>query len=130
MGLIRVLKVYPNRDGVGTGSFLSLYLLSESNEKDYVRAKLRVLNQIGSNHVEKQGECFSTMFFDISENLKRGKKKKNFYIPNKFTLIILITIYILKNYSSLKLIFNNIEILSCLMIFNPYFSVYFSYFRN
>ncbi|VVB04647.1 unnamed protein product [Arabis nemorensis] len=51
-----VLKVYPNGDGVGVGNSLSLYLLSESNEKDYVRAKLRVLNQVPSNNVEKQVE--------------------------------------------------------------------------
>ncbi|KAH0910893.1 hypothetical protein HID58_034214 [Brassica napus] len=48
-----VLKVYPNGDGYGKGNSLSLYLLSESNEKAYVRAKLRVLDQINSNHVEK-----------------------------------------------------------------------------
>lgn len=59
MGLIRVLKVYPNGDGGGMGNSLSLYLLSESKEKDYVRAKLRVLNQITSNHVEKQGQWFT-----------------------------------------------------------------------
>ncbi|KAL1214463.1 Ubiquitin C-terminal hydrolase 12 [Cardamine amara subsp. amara] len=48
-----VLKVYPNGDGYGKGNSLSLYLLSASNEKAYVRAKLRVLDQIRSNHVEK-----------------------------------------------------------------------------
>lgn len=72
MGLIRVLKVYPNGDGGGADNSLSLYLLSESNEKNYVRATLRVLNQIGSDNVEKQGEWFST-FFHISDHLKRGK---------------------------------------------------------
>ncbi|CAH8267606.1 unnamed protein product [Arabidopsis lyrata] len=51
-----VLKVYPNGDGVGTDNSLSLYLLSESNEKNYVRATLRVLNQIGSDNVEKPVE--------------------------------------------------------------------------
>jgi hypothetical protein len=51
-----LLKVYPNGYGVGTDNSLSLYLLSESNEKGYVRAKLRVLNQIPSNNVEKQVE--------------------------------------------------------------------------
>lgn len=61
MGLFRVLKVYPNGDGVGMDNSLSLYLLSESNEKDYVRAKLRVLNQIRSNQVEKQGEWFHSL---------------------------------------------------------------------
>ncbi|CAH2065300.1 unnamed protein product [Thlaspi arvense] len=48
-----VLKVYPS----GNGEYLSLYLLSEPNEKDYVRATLRVLNQISSNNnVEKHVE--------------------------------------------------------------------------
>ncbi|CAH2065242.1 unnamed protein product [Thlaspi arvense] len=48
-----VLKVYPS----GNGDYLSLYLLSEPNEKDYVRATLRVLNQISSNNnVEKHVE--------------------------------------------------------------------------
>ncbi|AEE78126.1 putative protein [Arabidopsis thaliana] len=51
-----VLKVYPNGDGVGKDNSLSLYLLSESNEKNYVRATLRVLNQIGSDNVEKPVE--------------------------------------------------------------------------
>jgi len=51
-----VLKVYPNGYGVGTDNSLSLYLLSETNEKDYVRATLRVLNQIPSHNVEKQVE--------------------------------------------------------------------------
>uniref|UniRef100_A0A1J3F3F3 Ubiquitin carboxyl-terminal hydrolase 12 n=1 Tax=Noccaea caerulescens TaxID=107243 RepID=A0A1J3F3F3_NOCCA len=51
-----VLKVYPYGYGVGTDNSLSLYLLSETNEKDYVRATLRVLNQIPSNNVEKQVE--------------------------------------------------------------------------
>jgi len=73
MVLIRVLKVYPNGDGVGKDNSLSLYLLSESNEKNYVRATLRVLNQIGSDNVEKPGEWFS-MFFDILDHLKRGRK--------------------------------------------------------
>ncbi|CAE6001957.1 unnamed protein product [Arabidopsis arenosa] len=50
---VTVLKVYPNGDGYGKGNSLSLYLLSESNENAYVRAKLRVLDQIRSNHVEK-----------------------------------------------------------------------------
>ena len=48
--------MYPNGYGIGTGNSLSLYLLSESNGNDYVRAKLRVLNQYSSNHVEKQGQ--------------------------------------------------------------------------
>ncbi|CAN8274797.1 unnamed protein product [Cochlearia groenlandica] len=48
-----VLKVYPKGNGDGTGNSLSIYLLSESSEKQYVRAKLRVLNQIPSNQVEK-----------------------------------------------------------------------------
>ncbi|CAH8263068.1 unnamed protein product [Arabidopsis lyrata] len=46
-------EVYPNGDGYGKGNSLSLYLLSDSNENAYVRAKLRVLDQIRSNHVEK-----------------------------------------------------------------------------
>ncbi|WZY98905.1 hypothetical protein YC2023_071234 [Brassica napus] len=59
-----VLKVYPNGYGIGTGNSLSLYLLSESNGNDYVRAKLRVLNQYSSNHVEKQVEGWS----NVAEN--------------------------------------------------------------
>ncbi|CAA7022548.1 unnamed protein product [Microthlaspi erraticum] len=49
-----VLKVYPNGVGAATGNSLSLYLLSASNEKGYVKAKLRVIDQKGSSHVEKQ----------------------------------------------------------------------------
>ncbi|KAJ4884466.1 TRAF-like family protein [Raphanus sativus] len=51
-----VLKVYPNGVGSATGSSLSLYLLSASNENGYVKAKLRVIDQKGSNNVEKQVE--------------------------------------------------------------------------
>ena len=54
--------MYPNGDGSGKGNSLSLYLLSESNEKVYVRAKLRVLDQVKSNHAEKLGQCFTTIF--------------------------------------------------------------------
>ncbi|EFH52031.1 hypothetical protein ARALYDRAFT_905802 [Arabidopsis lyrata subsp. lyrata] len=54
--LLETGTVYPNGDGVGTDNSLSLYLLSESNEKNYVRATLRVLNQIGSDNVEKPVE--------------------------------------------------------------------------
>ncbi|ESQ37383.1 hypothetical protein EUTSA_v10002837mg, partial [Eutrema salsugineum] len=61
-----VLKVYPNGNGVGMGNSLSLYLMSESNEKDYVRAKLRVLNQITSNHVEKLGRELCTFLYLIT----------------------------------------------------------------
>ncbi|CAN8320075.1 unnamed protein product [Cochlearia groenlandica] len=49
-----VFKVYPNGAGSAVGNSLSFYLLSASNEKGYVVAKLRVINQKGSNHVEKQ----------------------------------------------------------------------------
>ncbi|CAA7043152.1 unnamed protein product [Microthlaspi erraticum] len=49
-----VLKVYPNGVGHATGNSLSLFLLSASNEKGYVKAKLRVIDQIRSTHVEKQ----------------------------------------------------------------------------
>nr|VDC97032.1 unnamed protein product [Brassica oleracea] len=59
-----VSKVYPNGYGIGTGNSLSLYLLSESNGNDYVRAKLQVLNQYSSNHVEKQVEGWS----NVAEN--------------------------------------------------------------
>ncbi|CAH8258060.1 unnamed protein product [Arabidopsis lyrata] len=52
--LCRVLKVYPNGVGSGTDNSLSLFLLSASNEKGYVEAKLRVIDQSRSNHVEKQ----------------------------------------------------------------------------
>ncbi|ESQ27728.1 hypothetical protein EUTSA_v10018662mg [Eutrema salsugineum] len=51
-----VLKVYPNGVGPATGNSLSLFLLSASNENGYVKAKLRVLDQIRSTHVEKQVE--------------------------------------------------------------------------
>ncbi|ESQ27823.1 hypothetical protein EUTSA_v10018700mg [Eutrema salsugineum] len=51
-----VLKVYPNGVGSATGNSLSLFLLSASNETDYVRAKLRVLDQIRFTHLEKQLE--------------------------------------------------------------------------
>ncbi|CAH2061001.1 unnamed protein product [Thlaspi arvense] len=56
-----VLKVYPNGDGYGKGNSLSLYLLSLSSEKPYVRAKLRVFNQNKSNHVEKQVDGWSNV---------------------------------------------------------------------
>ncbi|CAF1708807.1 unnamed protein product [Brassica oleracea] len=59
-----VSKVYPNGYGIGTGNSLSPYLLSESNGNDYVRAKLQVLNQYSSNHVEKQVEGWS----NVAEN--------------------------------------------------------------
>ncbi|KAJ4917840.1 TRAF-like family protein [Raphanus sativus] len=49
-----VLKVYPNGVGSATGNSLSLYLLSASNQKGYVKAKFRVINQTPSNNVEKQ----------------------------------------------------------------------------
>ncbi|CAH8390384.1 unnamed protein product [Eruca vesicaria subsp. sativa] len=49
-----VLKVYPHGVGSATGNSLSLYLLSASNEKGYVKAKFRVINQTPSNNVEKQ----------------------------------------------------------------------------
>ncbi|CAH2067098.1 unnamed protein product [Thlaspi arvense] len=49
-----VLKVYPNGAGPATGNSLSLFLLSASNEKEYVKAKFRVLNQNQTNNVEKQ----------------------------------------------------------------------------
>ncbi|KAH0920064.1 hypothetical protein HID58_027724 [Brassica napus] len=49
-----VLKVYPNGVGHATGNSLSLFLLSASNEKGYVKAKLRVIDQIRSNNLEKQ----------------------------------------------------------------------------
>ncbi|KAF8092764.1 hypothetical protein N665_0401s0011 [Sinapis alba] len=66
-----VVKVYPNGDGDGKGDSLSLYLLSESNEKAYVRAKLRVLDQIKSNHAEKLVEGWS----NAAENSGWGFQK-------------------------------------------------------
>ncbi|KAJ4884465.1 TRAF-like family protein [Raphanus sativus] len=51
-----ILKVYPNGVGSATGNSLSLYLLSASNQKGYVKAKFRVINQTPSNNVEKQVE--------------------------------------------------------------------------
>ncbi|XP_010507226.1 PREDICTED: uncharacterized protein LOC104783821 [Camelina sativa] len=50
-----VLKVYRNGYGVGKDNYLSLFLLSENNEINYVKATLRVLNQITSRNVVKQG---------------------------------------------------------------------------
>ncbi|KAG2322506.1 hypothetical protein Bca52824_015719 [Brassica carinata] len=49
-----VLKVYPNGVGSATGNSLSLYLLSASSEKGYVKANFRVINQTPSNNVVKQ----------------------------------------------------------------------------
>ncbi|XP_019085505.1 PREDICTED: uncharacterized protein LOC104711072 [Camelina sativa] len=57
-----VLKVYPNGYGVGKDRYLSLYLLSVNNEINYVKGTLRVLNQITSGNVAKQGECISKGF--------------------------------------------------------------------
>ncbi|CAH8390387.1 unnamed protein product [Eruca vesicaria subsp. sativa] len=51
-----ILKVYPNGVGSATGNSLSLYLLSASNQKGYVKAKFRVINQTPANNVEKQVE--------------------------------------------------------------------------
>lgn len=48
--------MYPNGVGNATGNSLSLYLLSDqSNDKGYVEAKLRVIDQIQSNNFEKKG---------------------------------------------------------------------------
>lgn len=55
----RALKVYPNGDGEGQGNSLSLYVVAagvKSYDKIYLRAKLRILNQRDSKHVEKQGK--------------------------------------------------------------------------
>jgi len=60
------LKVYPNGDGFVKGNSSSVYLLSESNEKAYVRAKLRVLDQIRSNHVEKLGQCALPIYISFN----------------------------------------------------------------
>ena len=51
----RVMKVYPNGVGTGKGNSLSIYLLSASNKKGYVKAKFRVINKTPSKNVEKQG---------------------------------------------------------------------------
>ncbi|KAF2596706.1 hypothetical protein F2Q68_00011757 [Brassica cretica] len=56
------LKVYPNGDGEGQGNSLSLYIVAagvESYDKIYLKAKLRIMNQKDSNHVEKQVESWS-----------------------------------------------------------------------
>lgn len=51
--------MYPNGDGAEEGNSLSLYVILSENqslkpyEKVYVRAKLRVLNQNKSKHLEK-----------------------------------------------------------------------------
>ncbi|KAG7548284.1 MATH/TRAF domain [Arabidopsis suecica] len=53
------LKVYPNGNGTGEGNSLSLYVILSGSqtlkpyEKVYVRAKLRVLDQKQSKHLEK-----------------------------------------------------------------------------
>ncbi|CAN7045648.1 unnamed protein product [Brassica oleracea var. botrytis] len=53
------LKVYPNGNGTGEGNSLSLYVILSENqilktyEKVYVRAKLRVLDQKQSKHLQK-----------------------------------------------------------------------------
>ncbi|KAH0926274.1 hypothetical protein HID58_018530 [Brassica napus] len=52
-------KVYPNGNGAGEGNSLSLYVILSENqilktyEKVYVRAKLRVLDQKQSKHLQK-----------------------------------------------------------------------------
>ncbi|CAF2097816.1 BnaA05g15960D [Brassica napus] len=52
-------KVYPNGNGTGEGNSLSLYVILSENqilktyEKVYVRAKLRVLDQKQSKHLQK-----------------------------------------------------------------------------
>ncbi|CAN8235443.1 unnamed protein product [Cochlearia groenlandica] len=54
-----VLKMYPNGNGSGKGNSLSLYLLSESNEYAYLKAKLRIVNQ--SVQFVKQVEGWSNV---------------------------------------------------------------------
>lgn len=57
----RVLKLYPKGDSPANGKYLSLYLhLADSetlkpDEKVFKQGHVRVLNPIGSNHVE--GQC-------------------------------------------------------------------------
>ncbi|KAE8056850.1 hypothetical protein FH972_013586 [Carpinus fangiana] len=53
------LKLYPKGFGIGAGTYLSLYLMSLSdskiispNRKVYAKYKLRIRNQINSNHCE------------------------------------------------------------------------------
>lgn len=83
--LCRVLKVYPNGVGHATGNSLSLFLLSASNEKGYVKAKLRVIDQIRSTHVEKQGlislfSASSTISIDYLGSSEKRKRKKEEYL--------------------------------------------------
>lgn len=62
--LFRALKVYPNGNGTGEGNSLSLYVILSENqilktyEKVYVRAKLRVLDQKQSKHLQKPSNFF------------------------------------------------------------------------
>lgn len=71
--------MYPNGVGHATGNSLSLFLLSASNEKGYVKAKLRVIDQIRSNHLEKQG-LISTSVDYLSSFVRRKKYGSNQFL--------------------------------------------------
>ncbi|EFH51693.1 hypothetical protein ARALYDRAFT_484604 [Arabidopsis lyrata subsp. lyrata] len=56
------LKVYPSGDGEGQGNSLSLYVVAvdiKPYDKIYLKAKLRIINQRDSKHVEKKVESWS-----------------------------------------------------------------------
>ncbi|EOA24402.1 hypothetical protein CARUB_v10017651mg, partial [Capsella rubella] len=56
------LKMYPRGDGEGQGNSLSLYVVAvdaKRYEKKYLKAKLRIVNQKGSNDFEKKVESWS-----------------------------------------------------------------------
>jgi hypothetical protein len=61
LDIYRKLKLYPKGSGTGVGTCLSLYLIlgnSETlppNRKFYAKYKLRIRDQIHSNHCEKTG---------------------------------------------------------------------------
>lgn len=54
--------MYPSGDGEGQGNSLSLYVVAadvKPYDKIYLKAKLRILNQKDSKHVEKKGKIIS-----------------------------------------------------------------------
>ncbi|CAE6071029.1 unnamed protein product [Arabidopsis arenosa] len=56
------LKVYPSGDREAQGNSLSLYIVAagiKPYEEIYLKAKLRILNQRDTNHVEKKVESWS-----------------------------------------------------------------------
>lgn len=56
--------MYPSGDGEGQGNSLSLYVVAvdvKPYDKIYLKAKLRIINQRDSKHMEKKGKLYRTI---------------------------------------------------------------------